>query len=274
MYKQRIKSWNLNKNYKRHEMASLLRRHTKEELESRAQSGNDSSFMIDGKRLSLSSVKRHSRLLGAPERPADIPPSSPTGPQTGSVNTTTRNTTPDGRIAGTNSCDKGAVQLEVQSSVPLKGHVSRSSVETSPYTCSGSRESGGAAAVSNSSSADEADEENYATTKRRKLSASCLAPPPETKALACPFYKHDPRQYNPQNEDMDSAMRYRTCAGPGWESISRLRYHIFPLIKPLADILDNIFSAPIWTPSWVEYKVLLCVLVLVLKMMPEARLTG
>jgi hypothetical protein len=69
------------------------------------------------------------------------------------------------------------------------------------------------------------EEESDARRKRRKRRKLRFRSPLETKALACPFYQYDPRRYNPQNENIDLAMRYRTCAGPGWESISRLRYH-------------------------------------------------
>lgn len=41
--------------------------------------------------------------------------------------------------------------------------------------------------------------------------------------FACPFYKHAPTYYNPQNLDAECGRRYRTCAGPGWSSIRRLR---------------------------------------------------
>jgi hypothetical protein len=41
--------------------------------------------------------------------------------------------------------------------------------------------------------------------------------------LACPFYKHNPAYYNPQNPDTETGRRYRCCAGPGWTNIRRLR---------------------------------------------------
>jgi hypothetical protein len=75
------------------------------------------------------------------------------------------------------------------------------------------------------------EEQSDARRKRRKIR---FGSPLAMKALACPFYKHDPRRYNPQNENIDSAMRYRTCAGPGWESISRLRYRLSCLFRSFA----------------------------------------
>ena len=76
------------------------------------------------------------------------------------------------------------------------------------------------------------DEESDGRKKRRKVIATTMPSLLDTKALACPFYKHNPRRYNPRNENMSSAMRYRTCVGPGWETISRLRYP-FCLVRGL-----------------------------------------
>jgi hypothetical protein len=46
---------------------------------------------------------------------------------------------------------------------------------------------------------------------------------PPCSNFACPFYKHAPTYYNPQNLDAEFGRRYRSCAGPGWSSIRRLR---------------------------------------------------
>jgi len=100
---------------------------------------------------------------------------------------------------------------------------------------------------------NEGDEEGSdARRKRRKIR---FGSPLETKALACPFHKYDPRRYNPQNENIDSAMRYRTCAGPGWESISRLRYrHLVWIAVSLADPPGNIcFALTFLQPFSVEH---------------------
>lgn len=49
--------------------------------------------------------------------------------------------------------------------------------------------------------------------------------------LACPFHKRDPRKYSIQHEMVENASKsvYRTCAGPGFKSIQRLMYVLFPL---------------------------------------------
>ena len=43
--------------------------------------------------------------------------------------------------------------------------------------------------------------------------------------LACPFHKRDPDKYNIQHGDVESSKKaeYRTCAGPGFKSIQRLK---------------------------------------------------
>jgi hypothetical protein len=46
---------------------------------------------------------------------------------------------------------------------------------------------------------------------------------PPSSNFACPFYKHAPTYYSPQNLNAESGRRYRSCAGPGWSSIRRLR---------------------------------------------------
>jgi hypothetical protein len=100
------------------------------------------------------------------------------------------------------------------------------------------------------------EEESDARRKRRKIR---FRSPLETKALACPFYQYDPRRYNPQNENIDLAMRYRTCAGPGWESISRLRYHhLVWFAVALADHLGNIYFALTFLQPFSVEHVTLC----------------
>jgi hypothetical protein len=47
---------------------------------------------------------------------------------------------------------------------------------------------------------------------------------PTYSNFACPFYKNNPSYYNPQNPDAETGRRYRSCAGPGWTSIRRLRW--------------------------------------------------
>lgn len=45
--------------------------------------------------------------------------------------------------------------------------------------------------------------------------------PKSTTRLACPFYKHDPKLFNSQ-----TAARWRSCTGPGFSPIHRLKYAV------------------------------------------------
>jgi hypothetical protein len=42
----------------------------------------------------------------------------------------------------------------------------------------------------------------------------------DDRRLACPFYKYDPRKYTCTSS---TRTKYRTCAGPGFDSIARLK---------------------------------------------------
>ncbi|KAK2616429.1 hypothetical protein QQS21_000671 [Conoideocrella luteorostrata] len=45
---------------------------------------------------------------------------------------------------------------------------------------------------------------------------------PQPPKLACPFHKHNPTKYSAVNR------KYRTCAGPGFRNIQRLKYILIP----------------------------------------------
>ncbi len=49
--------------------------------------------------------------------------------------------------------------------------------------------------------------------------------PQQVPRLACPFHKENPSKYSTQHTAVDQArtVDYRTCAGPGFKSISRLK---------------------------------------------------
>jgi hypothetical protein len=71
----------------------------------------------------------------------------------------------------------------------------------------------------NESCLDDASASSPASHKLQKLST-------KTRAFACPFHKHDPIRYNPQNSESQLARRFRTCSGPGWDSTHRLKEHL------------------------------------------------
>jgi Clr5 domain len=255
MFKQRLQAWGVRKYSRPEEVKNLLRHYTREELRSTVSTGNDSPLMVDGKELSLSMVKRHLRRTGLSETSPDYGTSSSTRSRPDAISVASSSALSDAQITLADSGERSTM-IEAHSLSPCHSLSSTPSVTTPPPTNLGSRESDSlgvsslissnvCSSIVDKSTNDYDDEESDARRKRRKLSAPNPASSSETRALACPFYKHNPRHYNPQNEHLESAMRYRTCAGPGWESISRLRYETIRLEVLLADLLDNISSAPI-----------------------------
>jgi hypothetical protein len=99
-------------------------------------------------------------------------------------------------------------------SPPLFHGIVPASAQTSPKRTFTTTNSG------NESHPDDTSASSSASHKRQKLSAKTA------RAFACPFYKHDPIQYNPQNSDSQLARRFRTCSGPGWDSTHRLKEHL------------------------------------------------
>ncbi|KAI9732839.1 MAG: hypothetical protein M1834_003777 [Cirrosporium novae-zelandiae] len=59
--------------------------------------------------------------------------------------------------------------------------------------------------------------------KRQKPEPSSPGDYGENGLFACPFHKFDPRKYCCSNSD---SRKYRACAGPGFESIARLKQHL------------------------------------------------
>jgi hypothetical protein len=68
---------------------------------------------------------------------------------------------------------------------------------------------------------DEKDEEEDPTPKRPK--APSKSPDHKIPGLkfACPFHQHNPRKYGINHPSHDA--NYRTCAGPGWQSVARIK---------------------------------------------------
>ena len=67
-------------------------------------------------------------------------------------------------------------------------------------------------------SADE--DENEDRRRERKLSLWKHSQGDTPRLFACPFHKYDPFKYRPTTE---TGSKYRTCVGPGFKSISRLK---------------------------------------------------
>lgn len=234
MFKNRVKQWNLPKYHKSEDIDDLLRHFTKDELQSTVETGRDSRITLRGRILSRPSLQRYLRRRRPSETSRGCSTSSSTRPQSDEVSFASRTTLPHAGNARPDKCDEPAL-LEACSPSPSQSLISHRSQMNPRPECQSFRESGSpdiASAITSHSSCalptvyrpfcDEGASD--ARRKRRKTAATNLSSSFEAKQLACPFYKHDSQRYNPRNEDMDSAMRYRTCAGPGWISISRLRY--------------------------------------------------
>lgn len=234
-YKQRILAWSLQKNVKSEDIDDLLGQYTKEELQNLTQTGCESSLIVKGRKLSLSLVKRYIRRLRQSETSAGPSASLSPGARSNRFISAPPGTIHPSQDAQTEKVD-GHPTVQTHASMPSWSWIYNVSAPGKRAAYHGVQRAG-SCDVRLSSPCNLSDEplstdlschgydqeENDGRRKRRKISPKNVASL-ETQALACPFYKHNPQRYNPQNEDMNSAIRYRTCAGPGWETISRLRY--------------------------------------------------
>jgi len=63
------------------------------------------------------------------------------------------------------------------------------------------------------------EDEDDGGRKREKKSKPASSTTP-ARLLACPFNKHDPKTYSASNKTI---RKFRTCGGPGWETVARLK---------------------------------------------------
>ena len=238
-YKQRIKAWNLSKNLKSEEIEYLLRGLSKEQLQDAIMNQSQSAVTVNGRTLRLSLLQRYLRRTRFSQTPERCSPAPSTRPQSDdSSSHGPFRTVSQAQSASPNKCDESApekihllsFQPRTSHSITLNPHpVSQSSgefeMENDLFPWDPKLSSVPFATEKRTNLNEEGNDE--ARKKRRRVPARNMTSPTGTKTLACPFYKHDPQRYNPQNDNISSAMRYRTCAGPGWESISRLRYVLY-----------------------------------------------
>ncbi len=64
---------------------------------------------------------------------------------------------------------------------------------------------------------DDDDGEDDGSSKRRRGSATATDSSDTGARFACPFYKHDPDRYRNR----------RTCPGPGWPTVHRMKEHLY-----------------------------------------------
>ncbi|KAI9734354.1 MAG: hypothetical protein M1834_002460 [Cirrosporium novae-zelandiae] len=74
------------------------------------------------------------------------------------------------------------------------------------------------------------DEDDEDGRRKRRKSDSPIDETDERKLFACPFHKYDPKKYSCNDT---TKIKYRTCAGPGFGSIARLRQHLKRVHKPV-----------------------------------------
>jgi hypothetical protein len=57
--------------------------------------------------------------------------------------------------------------------------------------------------------------------KRPRPLSKCSSDKPLGLKFACPYHQHNPRKYGINDAFCDA--NYRTCAGPGWTSVARIK---------------------------------------------------
>ncbi|KAI9773229.1 MAG: hypothetical protein M1839_002191 [Geoglossum umbratile] len=68
---------------------------------------------------------------------------------------------------------------------------------------------------------DPPDENNH--PKRKRVNSAPPDTASEGRKLACPFHKRDPQKYGINNA---TGVTYRTCSGPGWLTVGRIKEHL------------------------------------------------
>ena len=70
----------------------------------------------------------------------------------------------------------------------------------------------------------EADDDSSQKRHKRSFLTPSTTP---ARLFACPFYKNDPKTYSQSNEAQGMAHKFRTCGGPGWPTVARLKEHLY-----------------------------------------------
>jgi hypothetical protein len=247
-FKARIVQWGLTKNLTRVDARELVMRAIKVREGRVKQSGRDIAVKLRDRDIPLHRVERYIRRRGLLESSEQAPSS----PQSFRLDTTL---SPDQSVhtpvvEASNSTENADPDMDP---TPSTSPFALTFTPASPVIPAGDAAdlaSAGSSTFSKSpvtvdiSSQESYEEEGENRSKRRRLSTTNSTSLSEARTLACPFYKHNPGRYNPQNEDTSLAMRFRTCAGPGWKSVSRLRYVRFSVrVLRLLMTLGNISFA-------------------------------
>jgi len=90
---------------------------------------------------------------------------------------------------------------------------------------SGSGGGGGDRAEDREEDDDEDGDRGDRRNTKNPGDSSDIRPPATHPRFACPFHKQDPAKYRVQHDAVDNSKKpdYRTCAGPGFRNIQRLK---------------------------------------------------
>lgn len=94
---------------------------------------------------------------------------------------------------------------------------SRGEISSSQTHRKSSQSSGPKRKSRNEGSPPPDDNEDDGPSKRRRGSAATVESSDTGARFACPFYKHDPDRYRNR----------RTCPGPGWPTVHRMKEHLY-----------------------------------------------
>jgi hypothetical protein len=225
-FKSKLKAWGICKNTRSHEMEAILQHLIKTNWTDLVQRTSTKTVSVNGRSIDLAQIKRYMRRKGCSQSYLDA--WYDTQASQSASNTYKLSSLPGLRYAEKTWHPISEPGNHIRQSIPEKSNsisfhpldLSFSSNNNLPHQLmleppNSALRKRTWASTSEELSASEEDRQ----PKRQRSShhtATC-------SNFACPFYKHAPTYYNPQNPDAESGRRYRSCAGPGWSTIRRLR---------------------------------------------------
>ena len=238
MFKRKFKAWGLQKNIKSHEMNAILQDIIHTHWSDLTQRTGTKTVFANGRWIEVAQIKRYMRRKRLP--PPDVEPCTDT--QASHVRSAT--------------CLPTSV-FPLRYEMTIRPHISAPQGLAWPSTIESSNSSGSnplSLPLGNDTALPHhlmleypdsvmhkrtlmstSDDVSHGREDRQSKRACSSHRAWTSTNFACPFYKHDPAFYNPQNADAEIARRYRSCAGPGWKSIRRLR-----CVEAFYDQLRNI----------------------------------
>jgi len=225
-FKSKLKAWGICKNTRSHEMEAILQHLLKTNWTDLVQRTSTKTVSVNGRSIDLAQIKRYMRRKGCSQSYLDA--WYDTQASQSASNTYKLSPLPGLRYAEKTWHPISEPGNHVRQSIPEKSNsinfhpldLSFSSNNNLPHQLmleppNSALRKRTWASTSEELSASEEDRQ----PKRQRSSHHTTT----CSNFACPFYKHAPTYYNPQNPDAESGRRYRSCAGPGWSTIRRLR---------------------------------------------------